>query len=305
MGSVLAPSRPSGTVTMEEVEKHNTLQDGWIVLFGEAIDVTRFIPIHPGGASMMDAYLGKDATVDWQEIHEAGTLDRPEIREFLTKMGKVEIGVRGDILSWLLRKVVGPSYSGATSYSQRSEATNGPLPKWEEDEAQNVREAQDAAANREGPEEQEPVRWGVEYEAELPPGGVFDLQELSRWDGVDLPMCVGICGLVLDVSNSDNFRPGFGYGKLWAGRDTTYAMATVSLKAHDANNLDFALGDLSSDQFAALAGWYKHFTHKYRQVGTLRELQGRDFSSVEEKAREMKLSSMSQTGGEKEEARGA
>jgi hypothetical protein len=63
-------------------------------------------------------------------------------------------------------------------------------------------------------EEAERVEWNAEHEAELPPGGVFDLQELSRWDGVNLPMCIGICGLVVDVSSSENFIPTFGYGKL-------------------------------------------------------------------------------------------
>merc|ERR1711924_574271 len=129
-------------------------------------------------------------------------------------------------------------------------------------------------------------------------GGVFDLQELARWDGVNLPMCVGICGLVVDVSASENFRPDFGYGKLWAGKDTTYAMATVSLKANDANKFDFTIDDLTNDQFEALAGWYKHFTHKYRQVGKLRELRDWDFSKVEQKAEELKLSSMSKISGE-------
>ena len=27
---------------------HNTLQDAWIVLNGEVLDVTRWIPLHPG-----------------------------------------------------------------------------------------------------------------------------------------------------------------------------------------------------------------------------------------------------------------
>lgn len=142
-------------------------------------------------------------------------------------------------------------------------------------------------------EEVKGLKWNATHEADLPPGGVFDLQELSRWDGLQLPMCIGVCGLVLDVSSSSNFTPNFGYGKLWHGKDTTYAMATVSLKAHDANKFDFTLEDFSEDQTKALAGWYKHFTTKYRQVGTLKELRDWDFTSVENLAAELPASSMS------------
>jgi len=135
-------------------------------------------------------------------------------------------------------------------------------------------------------EDLEPVRWSVEHEAELPPGSVFDLAELSRWDGVQLPMCIGVCGIVVDVSSSPNFVPGFGYGKLWAGKDTTWAMATASLKAQDANRIKFQLSDLNEMQTTSLASWYKHFTGKYRQVGTLREFRDWDFSSIERLAAE-------------------
>jgi hypothetical protein len=93
-------------------------------------------------------------------------------------------------------------------------------------------------------------------------------------------MCIAICGIVVDVSSSDNFVPDFGYGKLWAGKDTTWAMATVSLKAHDVNRFDFEVKDLNADQLKALRGWYQHFKAKYRQVGTLREHRDWDFSLV-------------------------
>eukprot|EP00971_Amphidinium_carterae_P187602 3723274-Amphidinium_carterae.1 len=49
----------------------------------------------------------------------------------------------------------------------------------------------------------------------LPVGGIFTLHELSKWDGVANPMCVGVCGKVWDVSSSPNFQPDHGYGLLW------------------------------------------------------------------------------------------
>ena len=41
---------------------HNTLQDAWIVLNGEVLDVTRWIPLHPG-AGLGAASVLLDGTV--------------------------------------------------------------------------------------------------------------------------------------------------------------------------------------------------------------------------------------------------
>eukprot|EP00929_Paragymnodinium_shiwhaense_P098805 TRINITY_DN60316_c0_g1_i1.p1 TRINITY_DN60316_c0_g1~~TRINITY_DN60316_c0_g1_i1.p1 ORF type:complete len:325 (+),score=83.47 TRINITY_DN60316_c0_g1_i1:75-977(+) len=278
-------------ITLEEVAKHNTKDDAWIIIDGEAIDVTSFIPLHPGGEDNLTMYMGKDATKDWQNIHTAETLEQQ--LQHLRKMGKVEVssGLVAWVWSKLSRQEAAPSSmegsaAGATSssyYASYMDSSGGATSSTEEPHP----------AHR-----MEPVRWSIQAEAELPPGGIFDVNELSRWDGVQLPMCVGICGEVIDVSSSSNFVPGFGYGKLWAGKDTTFAMATVSLKAADANNFDFEMEALSEEQFKALCGWYKHFTDKYRKVGTLREWAHRDFGSVEVTAANMKASSL---GAAKEE----
>lgn len=284
MGGVLGGrDAVPGEISMDEVKRHNTKTDAWIVLFNEAIDVTRFLARHPGGEESITAYLGKDATRDWQMIHEPKVLEQH--MEHLTKMGKVDIAAQPGLLSWLFGIGAKPGGTAApTKANTRQSEANTPATS-----------AEPAATKR------EPVRWSAEHEGELPPGGVFDLKELARWDGVQLPMCVGICGLVIDVSSSDNFIPDFGYGKLWAGKDTTWAMATVSLKAHDANRFDFNVDELPEEQHKALAGWYKHFTHKYRKVGTLREFQSWDFTSVVQAADFLPTSSMSKTAGEEEE----
>lgn len=279
MGSVMGRGGEPGGLSMEEVAKHRSKDDAWIVLFGEAIEVTSFIPIHPGGEASLMLYLGKDATTEWQQIHRPETLD--EYMQHLVKMGKVD--VRGGLMSWLLGLGRRGGQKPGSEASPQGEDMGGSEP---------------------GPPApgRERLEWGIEHEAELPPGGSFDLQELSRWDGVQLPMCIGICGLVVDVSSSSNFVPDFGYGKLWAGKDTTLAMAMVSLKAEDANRFDFKLDELSEDHFKALAGWYKHFKEKYRTVGTLRELRGWDFSSVEKAAEALPKSKMSQPENEREDA---
>jgi hypothetical protein len=72
-------------------------------------------------------------------------------------------------------------------------------------------------------------------------------------------------------------------------------MAMLSLKPEDVNNFSFELDELSEDRFKALAGWYKHFTTKYRKVGTLVKWKDYDFSSVVKLAEELHASSLSTT----------
>lgn len=273
-------SRQNG-LSMEDVQKHTSKDDAWLVLFGEALDVSKFIGLHPGGEDSITAYLGKDATADWEMIHSPDAMEK--YVQFITKKGKIAALQSGGFLSWLWRNMGSsrdsdskaiPKATGITESAPEDEPTAG------------------AEASSEG---KEPVRWSALHESELPPGGVFDLNELARWNGVDLPMCISICGVVVDVSSSDNFVPDFGYGKLWAGKETTWAMATVSLKAHDANKFDFKVEELSEDHFNALAGWYKHFLHKYRKVGTLHELRNWDFSSIAQAAEALPVSGMSKS----------
>ncbi|CAE8710705.1 unnamed protein product [Polarella glacialis] len=120
---------------------------------------------------------------------------------------------------------------------------------------------------------------------ELPADGIFTIESLGRFNGVTGPLCMGVCGKVVNVSSSENITVGQGYGKLWAGRDATYSLATLSLKMEDANTMDFTLDQFTPDQVQALAGWYKHFTHKYPIVGRLTEYENWDFGTIEEEAK--------------------
>ena len=47
--------------TLEEVAKHNTKSDAWIVINSKVADITKWIPKHPGGDIIMKG-VGKDAT---------------------------------------------------------------------------------------------------------------------------------------------------------------------------------------------------------------------------------------------------
>jgi len=53
--------------TLEEVKKHNTKNDAWIVINGIVADITKWIPKHPGGMVIMKG-VGKDATQLFKNI---------------------------------------------------------------------------------------------------------------------------------------------------------------------------------------------------------------------------------------------
>ena len=49
-------------ISMEEVEKHNTVDDCWIVSHGKVYDVTKFINRHPGGKFTIKSNSGKNVS---------------------------------------------------------------------------------------------------------------------------------------------------------------------------------------------------------------------------------------------------
>lgn len=43
-------------LTGQEVAKHSTQEDCWVVVHGKAYDVTEFLPEHPGGMKIILKY---------------------------------------------------------------------------------------------------------------------------------------------------------------------------------------------------------------------------------------------------------
>ena len=52
----------TGDLTMQEVAKHATSSDCWVVVFDRVHNLTSFIPRHPGGPSRILVACGKNAT---------------------------------------------------------------------------------------------------------------------------------------------------------------------------------------------------------------------------------------------------
>ena len=55
-------------IEVEEIQKHNTVDDAWIALHGKVYDITLWVDKHPGG-TIISQGLGKDSTELWESIH--------------------------------------------------------------------------------------------------------------------------------------------------------------------------------------------------------------------------------------------
>jgi len=66
----------SQILSMDDVAKHNTKEDCWVVLYGKAYDLTKFARVHPGGAKLIYDAAGKDATAVFDPIHPKDIMDK-------------------------------------------------------------------------------------------------------------------------------------------------------------------------------------------------------------------------------------
>merc|ERR1719326_2824476 len=56
-------------ISLEEVAKHTTKTDCWVVVNGNVMNVTNFLKDHPGGELAILTFGGKDATEEFNMIH--------------------------------------------------------------------------------------------------------------------------------------------------------------------------------------------------------------------------------------------
>jgi len=65
------PAFADNKFTLDEVRRHSTREDCWLIIQGIVLNVTRFLAIHPGGDRVMLPYAGGDATAVFESIHNA------------------------------------------------------------------------------------------------------------------------------------------------------------------------------------------------------------------------------------------
>jgi succinate dehydrogenase/fumarate reductase flavoprotein subunit len=68
-GAKKKAAKKGGGYTLEEVAKHTTKNDCWVVVSGQVLNVTNFLPTHPGGELAILTFAGKDATEEFNMIH--------------------------------------------------------------------------------------------------------------------------------------------------------------------------------------------------------------------------------------------
>ncbi|GJE85999.1 FMN-dependent alpha-hydroxy acid dehydrogenase family protein [Phanerochaete sordida] len=64
------------SISLKQVEEHNSRQSCWVIIRNKVYDVTEFLPEHPGGAKIILKYAGKDATDAFEPIHPPDALDK-------------------------------------------------------------------------------------------------------------------------------------------------------------------------------------------------------------------------------------
>jgi len=69
-------AKATGGYSMEEVAKHTTKEDCWVVLHGRVLDVTKFLGEHPGGELAILTFAGKDATAEFDMIHPPDVIEK-------------------------------------------------------------------------------------------------------------------------------------------------------------------------------------------------------------------------------------
>jgi alkylation response protein AidB-like acyl-CoA dehydrogenase/predicted heme/steroid binding protein len=80
------------SLALEEVAKHNSEGDCWLVIDGVVYDVTKFMKAHPGGKGVLLAFAGRDVTGEFYDFHARDVLEKygPKL-----KIGVISEGARG------------------------------------------------------------------------------------------------------------------------------------------------------------------------------------------------------------------
>ncbi|EPX72039.1 cytochrome b5 [Schizosaccharomyces octosporus yFS286] len=80
------------TVSVEEVLKHNTREDLWIVVKDEVFDISKFIEAHPGGEEVLVDLAGHDASGPFEDVGHSEDAQDMLRKFYVGKLVKTEGG---------------------------------------------------------------------------------------------------------------------------------------------------------------------------------------------------------------------
>merc|ERR1711998_284798 len=73
--SHIAP-QSCAAIPEDEVKKHKNKDSCWVVIKGQVVDVTEFLPDHPGGMKTLLKQGGKESTEVFEAFHRDGLLEK-------------------------------------------------------------------------------------------------------------------------------------------------------------------------------------------------------------------------------------
>jgi len=78
-GKVKKPAKklevPDKEFSLQDIAKHNSKDDCWVAVNGMALNVTDFLENHPGGPKAILLYAGKDATEEFNMLHDKNVIE--------------------------------------------------------------------------------------------------------------------------------------------------------------------------------------------------------------------------------------
>jgi flavocytochrome c len=81
---------PEKEFTMEEVAKHNKKDDLWVVVKGVVMDLTNWLDEHPGGPQAIMNFMGRDATEEFEMLHDDEVIPKYAPQQVIGRVKGVE-----------------------------------------------------------------------------------------------------------------------------------------------------------------------------------------------------------------------
>ena len=77
--------------TLGEVAKHNKEGDCWVIIDGGVYELNDFLPDHPGGKKAILTFAGRDATEEFDMLHDRKVLSKyvPKAKIGVVKKSKL------------------------------------------------------------------------------------------------------------------------------------------------------------------------------------------------------------------------